>query len=251
MIEDPYKVLEISRDASKDEIKKAYRRLAKKYHPDLHPNDPVAAEKMNEINTAYDMLNNPDKYKTSNTRSSSYSGSSYGGSAYGGNSYGQSQGSYGGNTGYQNNNYYDFGGFDQFFGFGWNFNPEPSRPTATASDSMDIRRVIELINNRQYANATSILNSIISVNRDARWYYLSSLASYGSGNTIQALEQITKATQMEPQNEEYQRVLRTIKQNGTEYTYAGQGYEQYAKSMGDCCFRFAALNFFCMFCRCC
>ena len=93
MIEDPYKVLEISRDASKDEIKKAYRRLAKKYHPDLHPNDPVAAEKMNEINTAYDMLNNPDKYKTSNTRSSSYSGSSYGGSAYGGNSYGQNQGS--------------------------------------------------------------------------------------------------------------------------------------------------------------
>lgn len=63
MIEDPYKVLGISRDAAKDEIKRAYRKKAKECHPDLHPNDPKAAEKMNEINEAYDMLNNPEKYK--------------------------------------------------------------------------------------------------------------------------------------------------------------------------------------------
>ena len=63
MIDDPYKVLGVSRDATKEEIKRAYRKKAKEYHPDLHPNDPHAAEKMNEINEAYDMLNNPEKYK--------------------------------------------------------------------------------------------------------------------------------------------------------------------------------------------
>ena len=56
MIEDPYKVLGVSPDATQDEIKKAYRQMAKKYHPDLHPDDPRATEKMNEVNEAYDML---------------------------------------------------------------------------------------------------------------------------------------------------------------------------------------------------
>lgn len=53
---DPYKVLEINPGASDEEIKKAHRRLAKKYHPDLNPGDALAAEKMNEINAAYDIL---------------------------------------------------------------------------------------------------------------------------------------------------------------------------------------------------
>lgn len=56
---DPYSVLGVSRDASEDEIKRAYRRLAKKYHPDLNPGDPEAARKMNEINAAYEQIKNP------------------------------------------------------------------------------------------------------------------------------------------------------------------------------------------------
>lgn len=48
---------------TREEIKKAYRQKAKLYHPDLHPDDPQAAEKMNELNEAYDMLNNPEKYR--------------------------------------------------------------------------------------------------------------------------------------------------------------------------------------------
>ena len=61
MIEDPYKVLGVSPDASDEEIKRAYRRLAKQYHPDLNPGDAVAAKKMQEVNAAYEQIKNPDK----------------------------------------------------------------------------------------------------------------------------------------------------------------------------------------------
>ena len=60
MIDDPYKVLGVSRDASDEEIKTAYRRLAKKYHPDLNPGDAEAARKMQQVNAAYDQIKNPD-----------------------------------------------------------------------------------------------------------------------------------------------------------------------------------------------
>ena len=63
MVNDPYQILGVSRDASEDEIRQAYRRLAKKYHPDLNPGDAQAAQKMNEINEAYDLLKNPQAYR--------------------------------------------------------------------------------------------------------------------------------------------------------------------------------------------
>ena len=61
MITDPYKVLGVSPDASDEEIKRAYRRLAKKYHPDLNPGDQEAARKMQEVNAAYEQIKNPQK----------------------------------------------------------------------------------------------------------------------------------------------------------------------------------------------
>ena len=58
MVQDPYKVLGVSPEASDEEIKRAYRELTKKYHPDLNPGDQQAAEKMNDINVAYDQIKN-------------------------------------------------------------------------------------------------------------------------------------------------------------------------------------------------
>ena len=61
MTEDPYKVLGVSPNATDEEIKKAYRRLAKQYHPDRNPGDKEAAKKMQQINDAYDQIKNPEK----------------------------------------------------------------------------------------------------------------------------------------------------------------------------------------------
>ena len=63
-MKDPYSVLGVSPNASEEEIKKAYRTLAKKYHPDLNPNDEEAAKKMNEINVAYEQIKDIKQGKT-------------------------------------------------------------------------------------------------------------------------------------------------------------------------------------------
>lgn len=61
MKRDYYEILGVGRDADEEEIKRAYKRLAMKYHPDRNPDDPRAAEKMKEVNEAYAVLSDPEK----------------------------------------------------------------------------------------------------------------------------------------------------------------------------------------------
>jgi molecular chaperone DnaJ len=62
-VKDPYKVLGVDKKASQDDIKKAYRKLARQYHPDKNPGDNGAEERFKEIQGAYDTLSDPDKRK--------------------------------------------------------------------------------------------------------------------------------------------------------------------------------------------
>ena len=277
MINDPYSVLGISKDASKEEIKKAYRKKAKEYHPDLHPNDPVAAQKMNEVNEAYDMLNNPEQYKAREAQNAGNRGQSYqnGNYGYGGSGYGNNGAGYrnsgNGNYGYGSQNgsgyygsggnygnggsYGGYGGFDDFdfddlFGFGRRQTMHLQKPNVQPGDSQEIREAIDLINAGRYEYANRTLNSIISVRRDGRWYYLSALANHGLGNQMMAMDQIQLALEKEPYNTIYQQVQQSMRQSGSSYNEAGQGFQNYAEGMSKMCMSFFALQCFCTFCRC-
>ena len=79
---DPYSVLGLRPDATDEEVKKAYKALAKKYHPDVAGNSPEAARKMQEINASYDqIINHKESFSTGS--SSSYGGYGYGYGGYG------------------------------------------------------------------------------------------------------------------------------------------------------------------------
>ena len=83
MSSDPYEVLQVQRNASAEEIKKSYRRLAREFHPDANPDDPDAEEKFKEVAFAYEVLSDPDKRsrydRFGDTGSSSSMGDPFGG----------------------------------------------------------------------------------------------------------------------------------------------------------------------------
>ena len=128
-MDDLYQVLGVSKNADADEIKKAYRNLAFKYHPDRNAGDKAAEEKFKQINSAYSVLGDETKRRQYDAAGSSYasSGSSSQGN-YGGYSYGNKWGSYGTGSAYGGYNHgpEDYDPFWEYFGnaksnsYNWN-----------------------------------------------------------------------------------------------------------------------------------
>ena len=194
---DPYQVLGVSPNASDDEIKQAYRRLAKKYHPDRNPGDTEAARKMQEVNAAYEQIKNPEKAQ-------------------------QTAGGYGTQSGYS-----AYDGFDPF-GFGGQYR----RQSGTASGDPYQRSAYQYIRYRRFQEALNALAN--SRNRDARWYYLSALANDGLGNQVTALEHIRRAVSMDPGNTEYLNMLSQLENGGSAYRESADGFDGFSLRGNPC-----------------
>jgi len=118
---DYYKMLGVSKNATEDDIKKAYRKLAKQYHPDANKNNPEATEKFKEIGEAYEVLKNPEKrsrYDQLGSNWKAYSRAGGPGAGWPGGAQWQSAGPGGGSYNYSGSGF-DFGdlggGFSDFF----------------------------------------------------------------------------------------------------------------------------------------
>ena len=222
MIDDPYKVLGVSPNASDEEIKQAYRRLAKKYHPDLNPGDQEAARRMQEVNAAYEQIKNPEKAQQAGS-------GNYGGG-------------YGGYGGY---------GYDPFGGFGG----YRQQQSYTTQEDQYQQAAFQYIRFGRFQEALNTLGSCPE--RNARWYYLSAIANDGLGNQVTALEHIRKAVSMEPDNMEYMQMLNQIQGGGAAYRQQAGNFRGFTMGGDPCtnlCLCYLA-NIFCcggrgMFCCC-
>lgn len=245
---DPYQVLGVSQDASEEEIKKAYRKLSRMYHPDANINNPnkaQAEEKFKEIQQAYQQI-----MKQREQGSSPYGNQGYG---YGNNGYGN-----GGNAQNGYGGYSDFGGVDDFFG-GFGFGGFGSaggygqngygRSNAGADDeeSVYFRAALNYISSGHYKEALNVLNNILQ--HSAQWYYYSSIANQGLGNNAAALEQAKKATEMEPQNAEYAGWRQRMESGGSWYTGRQTQYGGMPVSSGSgFCWKLCLANLICNLC---
>ena len=192
---DPYQILGVDRNATDEEIKRAYRRLAKQYHPDANPGDEYAAKKMQEINDAYDRIKNPEKQQ--------------GASSQGYNPYGQSY------------------GYDPFRGY-----YQRQSYQQKYADS-HLQAAYNYILYRRYREALNVLAQFEGA-KGAAWYYLSALANHGLGNQVTALEHMRKAVSMEPDNQEYLNALDRMEHGGDAYRRTAGNFNGFDLRMNPC-----------------
>lgn len=185
-MDDPYKVLGLERGASDEEVKKAYRTLAKKYHPDANPGDEYAARKMQEINAAYEQIKNPPQQQA-------YTGYN-----------GQTGGSY-------------TGGYYTYEDVFRRWAEEQNRRAAEQFGSHGAQAAYSYIQSGRYQEALNALESTELYQRDGQWYYLSAMAHSGLGNRVMATEQMRQAVAKDPYNQSYRQILTELENGGSFY----------------------------------
>lgn len=215
---DPYRVLGLTRGASDEDIKKAYRNLSRKYHPDANVNNPnkaEAEERFKEVQAAYNQIMDEKQH--------GYSGSTYG---YGGSSY-----SYGGAGG-------------NFYNGGYAYKNATSNEMAAAAN---------YINAGHYNEAMNVLNSIPDEQRNGQWYFFAAVAANGMGNLSLAKEYISRAVALEPGNFQYRSFQQTLDFGSgwyTSYDSRRSTYRSPYSGLGRWCLNMLILNLLCNLCCC-
>ncbi len=239
---DPYEVLGIPQTATDDEIKAAYRKLAKKYHPDLNGGSAEAEAKMKEVNEAYNIL-----IKHKGSAGQQQSGYNPFGQGYGGSYGGYQQQGYGGQQSYggqQQGGYYG--------GFGFDFedlfrNAYGSRQSASYTETDPaLKPAAQAVLAGRYQEAMSILQSVVG--RRASWYYWSARANMGMGNRIAALNDAKTAVSMNPNEPAFQQLLNQLSASGHSYQQRSAHGDFASYICSNPCLSICALN---MFCNCC
>ncbi len=205
---DPYKILGVPRSATDDEIKKAYRALSRKYHPDANINNPnkdQAEEMFKKVQQAYEQIMKERQYGGGSAYGSS--GQSYGQNGYGQNGYGSYSGPFGNSYGQR---------------------------TRQDNEPIEFQAAANYINAGHFQEACNVLNRMTE--RNARWYYLSAIANAGIRNQINALEYARKAAEMEPNNMQYQNLVRQLESGGQWYTHRSNDFGWgNVRGMDNCC----------------
>ena len=165
---DYYKILGVDKNASADEIKKAYRKLAVKYHPDKNPGNPQAEEKFKEVNEANEVLGNPENRKKYDQMSDSYQYARQHGGAGGFDwSQYQQQGTRGGRTYTYEGDFGDvFGGrgggfsdfFESFFGGAGGFSQGGGHRRTMSRKGEDYRAQMEITLEEAFLGTEKIVN---------------------------------------------------------------------------------------------
>ena len=244
---DPYSVLGVNPGASEDEIKKAYRKLSRMYHPDANINNPnkeQAEEKFKEVQVAYETIIE-ERANGPKTQSSSYGQSSYGQNSYGQNTYGQnsySQSSYNNSSyrssqsssSYRSNSYY-YGPFDN------TIDPLPSDPP-------EIKAAITFLKSDLSTEAMRVLENMDSYRRNARWYFVRAHAHKELGNVFKARDDAYTAVEMEPNNREYVDYFERLRREDYSYKNTGRGYRRSRGCSPNCCTMLICAEIFCDVC---
>ena len=232
---DPYQVLGVAPTATDDEVKKAYRQLCKKYHPDANVGKPDAAQadqRFMEVQQAYEEIMHRRQ----------------GGGARAGSGYnGPQQQRPGGYSGYGSYGGYE-DPFEQFFGGAYGYGQQRAYQQQEQDTVVEMRAAANYINTGHYAEALNALNSVPAGKRNARWYYLSALAQAGLHNNAQAMEYARQAASMEPGNMQYQQLLSQLQSGGAWYGQRGTSYGRQTYSQPNLCCTFLMLQ---MCCTCC
>ena len=212
MMMDPYEVLGLKRGASDEEIKKAYRMMSRKYHPDANVNNPNAAlaeEKFKQVQAAYEQIMREKE------------------------------------QGYSN-----YGSTNAYGGFGSSYGSYQQRSSSGQSDEYSnyLNAAMNYIRAGRYNEALNVLSNIQQ--KGAQWYYMSAIANNGLGNNVVALEHARRAVELEPNRMEYQMLLQQLQGGGSWYDQMSSPYGGMTIMGNDLCCRLCLINMFCNMCCC-